>query len=703
MNLPSPSDLCLPSAPFDYSPEYDLESPSTCLQELLAPASMGYTRDKINDAQPSAGQKEVETYKTAGGAKMRSRSDAELTGQSHIIYSHYPFLDLDISGLEPDDVHFLEAQSCFSVPTREALDDFVREYFLHVHPGLPLLDEALFWDMYSSNKQSRYRSTVSLFVFQAMLFASCSFVPFSTLKSLGFTSMRNARDKYYRRAKLLFDFCGGKNLVSNAQGALLLSYNATMKDQRRTNSIWLATSIHLAQAAGADQFHTGSGQSSSATNELKRLWWCCIVRDRILPLGVRRQLHITWLDLTQGHYMLSEQDFAREIEESQVYEPQTKRTLIQLFISLCELAVPLTDVIKTVYATGQPTTNAESPIIRNPQQTNESIRSCEAGLDAWFDKATIQFPTPAGIISSEESLVLYTNLMYIYYYSARFALYQHEAFVISLGSQGAGLDDRLRRTRNELEDATLRITENLKELIQLKVGKFLPISIVAYAALPLVLHILDVKLAKKPAQTAQKQGRLNVYMEAMKGMQNLYDGVDDVWTFVTAAVDYATVWKRDSESNYDGLNIDAGRAITSKSSVSIKAADDWGNVLVQEPILYFRLSRTIDLSLALGRYSEDSALCLAPRSIRFPSPRVVFIDVGDLDHAVQGGVCGSNKGSSDNDQASEGTPDQFTLTSQMLDEIDNYVACDFGFDDLESPISLDKFEMDIEQAESSVP
>ncbi|KAM0541235.1 hypothetical protein ACHAPJ_013323 [Fusarium lateritium] len=470
-----------------------------------------------------------------------------------------------------------------------------------------------------------------------------------------------------------------------------------MKDQRRTNSIWLATSIHLAQAAGADQFHTSSDQSSAATNELKRLWWCCIVRDRILPLGVRRQLHITWLDLTQGHYMLSERDFAREIEESQVYEPQTKRTLIQLFISLCELAVPLTDVIKTVYATGQSTTDAESPMIRNLQQTNKSIRSCEAGLDAWFDKATIQFPTPAGIISSEESLVLYTNLI-----SARFALYQHEAFVISLGSQGAGLDDRLRRTRNELEDATLRITENLKELIQLKVGKFLPISIVAYAALPLVLHILDVKLAKKPAQTAQKQGRLNVYMEAMKGMQNLYDGVDDVWTFVTTAVDYVTVWKRDSESNYGGLNIDSGRAMSSKSSVPIKSADDWGNVLVQEPILYFRLSRTIDLSLALGRYSEDSALCLAPRSIRFPSPRVVFIDVGDPDHSVQGGVRGSNKRSSDNDQASEGTPDQFTLTSQMLDEIDNYVACDFGFDDLESPISLDKFEMDIEQAESSV-
>lgn len=28
------------------------------------------------------------------------------------------------------------------------------------------------------------------------------FVPFSTLKGLGFTSRRNAREKYYRRAKV---------------------------------------------------------------------------------------------------------------------------------------------------------------------------------------------------------------------------------------------------------------------------------------------------------------------------------------------------------------------------------------------------------------------------------------------------------------------------------------------------------------------
>ncbi|KAG9495512.1 hypothetical protein J7337_013761 [Fusarium musae] len=79
-----------------------------------------------------------------------------------------------MSGLEPDDVYYLESRNCLSVPTPDALDHFTREYFLHVHPGLPLLDEAQFWAVYSGDKEPCGGPTISLFLFQAMLFASCS-------------------------------------------------------------------------------------------------------------------------------------------------------------------------------------------------------------------------------------------------------------------------------------------------------------------------------------------------------------------------------------------------------------------------------------------------------------------------------------------------------------------------------------------------
>ncbi|KAF5725015.1 cutinase transcription factor 1 beta [Fusarium mundagurra] len=338
-----------------------------------------------------------------------------------------------------------------------------------------------------------------------------------------------------------------------------------MKDQERTNSIWLSTAIHLAQAAGADQFHTSSNPSLTSVNELKRLWWCCIVRDRILPLGMRRQLHITSLDVAHTNYLPTEKGFWREIDGSRVYAPQTKRTLVRLFITLCELTVPLTDVIKIVYPTGR-LTDIHSPVVHDAQKGRESLQSCEAGLEAWFERATIQFPTPAGILTREGSLVLYTNLLYIYYHAACFALYQHKAFIIS--QEQAKATSELQQTKSKIEDAALGITENLKELIQLRLERFLPVSIAAYIAVPLVLHILDVRLAKRPLQIAQKQGKLNVYVETMKAMQKLYGGVDDVWTFIRTAIDYATIQDAENEtSSQNGFCIDAVGCLGLKSQL----------------------------------------------------------------------------------------------------------------------------------------
>lgn len=62
--------------------------------------------------------------------------------------------------------------------------------------------------------------------------------------------------------------------------------------------------------------------------------------------------------------------------------------------------------------------------------------------------------------------------------SARLALCQYEALILSTGS--IRLEDEystLRQTRIQLEDGAAGITDNLKELIQLKLGNYLPISV----------------------------------------------------------------------------------------------------------------------------------------------------------------------------------------------------------------------------------
>lgn len=73
-------------------------------------------------------------------------------------------------------VHALVSEQCFIVPPRPLLDHFMVNYFLHVHPLLPMLDECAFWDGYFGVGPVKDMS-FSLFLFQAMLFASSKVGP----------------------------------------------------------------------------------------------------------------------------------------------------------------------------------------------------------------------------------------------------------------------------------------------------------------------------------------------------------------------------------------------------------------------------------------------------------------------------------------------------------------------------------------------
>lgn len=95
---------------------------------------------------------------------------------SEVTYSYYAFLELeDLWRLLPQDASYIELQGCLRVPKKTILDEFVKQYFLHVHPVMPLLNEGDFWETYSSPPTENSKTgKISMLVFQAMLFAACA-------------------------------------------------------------------------------------------------------------------------------------------------------------------------------------------------------------------------------------------------------------------------------------------------------------------------------------------------------------------------------------------------------------------------------------------------------------------------------------------------------------------------------------------------
>jgi hypothetical protein len=145
----------------------------------------------------------------------------DLMFNTSVTFSYYPFLKLGgLTKLQPDDVRYLEMKGCLHVPSRPSLDKFIRQYFLHVHPCMPILDEGEFWDMYSSaGGETNKTYGIPLLVFQAMLFTASTvgialpiflnyakavlkFVPLSVLKDCGFETFHLARETFHQRAKV---------------------------------------------------------------------------------------------------------------------------------------------------------------------------------------------------------------------------------------------------------------------------------------------------------------------------------------------------------------------------------------------------------------------------------------------------------------------------------------------------------------------
>jgi hypothetical protein len=74
---------------------------------------------------------------------------------------------------------------------------------------------------------------------------------------------------------------------------------------------------------------------SGESQVLKRLWWPCIIRDRILALGMKRSIQITKQNSDFCMERLTLNGLAEEVKVSKVWRRETKLILIQMAIPPC--------------------------------------------------------------------------------------------------------------------------------------------------------------------------------------------------------------------------------------------------------------------------------------------------------------------------------------------------------------------------------
>lgn len=252
------------------------------------------------------------------------------------------------------------------------------------------------------------------------------------LAQCGFQSARTARVTFHKRAKvswyllartwrdanlpqLLFDMEAEKDPVCMAQSALLLTYHATSYNKLRVNSLWLGHAIRFAQVARADRFYEADQVNPKRRTALKRLWWGCITRDRILPLGLRRPIQIRETPPTDDdNRFLSEDDFEDEIGASTIHGPSVQRKLFGVMNLTCRFAEAVTPAMITMYTAEKPrerTISTSSSL----KEMLSNIRNHIEELHVWHENAIRLFPPPVALDDEPDTVVIYANMLFIYY------------------------------------------------------------------------------------------------------------------------------------------------------------------------------------------------------------------------------------------------------------------------------------------------
>ncbi len=138
-----------------------------------------------------------------------------------------------------------------------------------------------------------------------------------------------------------------------------------MIDQKHTWH-WVNQAVTLAQGAG---LHRNPGGFHPQRHMWARIWWACVVRDRLTALGTGRPMHINSLDCNVPNLTID------DLRESG--DDESELSVKLLFMELVKLCQYMEGVLSLRYSTGLDT-----------RITPDQLKVCDEALQSWSQNFT---------------------------------------------------------------------------------------------------------------------------------------------------------------------------------------------------------------------------------------------------------------------------------------------------------------------------
>ncbi|KAL5340782.1 hypothetical protein BJX70DRAFT_94207 [Aspergillus crustosus] len=491
----------------------------------------------------------------------------------------YPIrLSAELDQLPPHELAYLTSQKALTLPQQSTVFTLLRHYFFHIHPCFPIVKESEF-------RQSTYHQRpFSLLVFRAMLFAAACHAPPKTATDAGYTSVQHMRLSLYKKAKYLYDFGIEKNSFHITQAALLLTFHFDTSDALG-NTVWLSTAVHHTLKISKQRRGLFSSKAEDPS-DLKRLWWCCVLRDRVLAVAHRQPLEITpdQFDTTKEEMLTMDEVWDQDSEYS---TPAARIILYQALLSQCQLATILTKLVVSIDpCTGLTSSNTciekERALFKYTLwQLYQAEEQCRKLLETEEAQSNI-------LVGVNIHLTIF------FYLAARLTVWHRLDLLTGLECLcDAALDSRETYLQG-IADLVMMSNEQVKWFARSQTFELLPYSVRCFSILPMSLNILWLdggdpeELISQPGHPLKPYYQLDKVYMARFGEEAHFTVARQYLAVIVACYDSAHGYT-------DRHNFSLGLA-TSTSEEKDRLAD-----------ICLRLSILIDYTISKGNCEDMSA------------------------------------------------------------------------------------------------
>ena len=464
------------------------------------------------------------------------------------------------SRLGHDEITFLEKKGALTIPPIPLRDALLKEFAEFVYPYMPLLN---LHELIGIVDRNDGLQSISLLLFQAIMFAGVATVDMRHLKSAGYATRRDARREFFQKTRILYDFDYEVDRISLIQSLLLMTYWYETPDDQKDSHHWMGIAVSLSHTIGLHRNPEKASTMDAPRQRLwRRIWWSTYMRDRLIALGMRRPTRIKDKDFDVP--MLTVQDFDMEVlpegpsciptDCKVLRDIEVQRKLAVMCTEKAKLCMAMSHVLSVQYSVlhnnhgvlseeGSTRTTMMLVAKKLEPEVNE-VHDCDKELQDWkeglAEEAQYIVPTWHDMDSGNESIVLNRSLLHMIYYATLSALHRPQVLPSTAMPQRNPPSEMIDISRRSVRLAAAEITNIATTLYNLDMVPNLPTTGITVLLPAIIIHLLDIKANDEATRRASLKGFCEC-MQIMAKLRDIYAAADYSTAFLEAAIRKAEI------------------------------------------------------------------------------------------------------------------------------------------------------------------